>query len=407
MILFIRLLLTILIAIIAGKLISKLQLPAILGWLITGMLLGPHGFSLMSDDLLDAHWYELLQHALECSVGLMLGTELVYKRIKKSGKSIIITTLTQSIGTFLLVSAVFGIIFYFNNIPFYLAFILGGIALATAPAPALSIVKEFHTDGPVTQALLPIAVLDDIVGVIIFFTTISIVGGTISNQRFPAYMILVIVLLPLIIGAVIGLPAGLLLKKERSKPQILFIVIGGILITSISGYLCNTLLMPKPVLNFMLMGMAFSAVFSNTVPGERLEEIIRDFNPLLGLSIIIVILDLGAPLDYHLMMGAGTFTVIYIIARACGKYFGAYFGASITKSPETVRKFLGLTLLPHSGVSLIFTGIAVSVLSPTVPEYAKIIQGTIAAAAIINEIIAVIAAKKGFELAGEFHQNHS
>lgn len=31
----------------------------------------------------------------------------------------------------------------------------------------------------------------------------------------------------------------------------------------------------------------------------------------------------------------------------------------------------------------------------------SIIQGTIAAAAVINEMIAVIAAKKGFELAGE------
>lgn len=45
----------------------------------------------------------------------MIGTELVWKRIKKSGRSIIITTLTQSLGTFLLVSLVFGIVFYFTN----------------------------------------------------------------------------------------------------------------------------------------------------------------------------------------------------------------------------------------------------------------------------------------------------
>lgn len=96
------------------------------------------------------------------------------------------------------------------------------------------------------------------------------------------------------------------------------------------------------------------------------------------------------------------FTAIYIAARAFGKYFGAYFGASITKSPETVKKFLGFTLLPHSGVSLVFTGIAVSVLSTPAPECARIIQGTIAAAAVINEIIAVVVAKKGFEWAGEF-----
>lgn len=66
-----------------------------------------------------------------------------------------------------------------------------------------------------------------------------------------------------------------------------------------------------------------------------------------------------------------------------------------------MKKFLGLTLLPHSGVSLVFTGIAVSVLSGPDPDSAKIIQGTIAATAVINEIIAVIAAKKGFEWAGE------
>lgn len=70
----------------------------------------------------------------------------------------------------------------------------------------------------------------------------------------------------------------------------------------------------------------------------------------------------------------------------------------------TVQKYLGLTLLPHSGVSLVFTGIAVSTLSASAPDCAKIIQGTIAAAAVINEIIAVIIAKKGFEWAGEFNK---
>lgn len=127
----------------------------------------------------------------------------------------------------------------------------------------------------------------------------------------------------------------------------------------------------------------------------------QGFNPILGIAMIIVILNLGAPLDYHLILGAGMFTAIYIIVRAAGKYFGAYFGASVTKSPESVKKYLGLTLLPHSGVSLVFTGIAVSVLAGLAPDCAKIIQGTIAAAAVINEIIAVIAAKKGFEWAGE------
>ena len=78
-------------------------------------------------------------------------------------------------------------------------------------------------------------------------------------------------------------------------------------------------------------------------------------------------------------------------------------GARATHAPATVRRYLGLTLLPHSGVSLVFTGVAVSVLQGPAPDCARILQGTIAAAAVINELIAVVAARQGFALAGELH----
>ena len=396
-----RLLIMVILALGIGKLVSKSKLPSILGWLITGMVFGPHAFAVMNQETLDAGWYQIVVHVLECAVGLMIGTELVWNKIKRSGKSIVITTLTQSLGTFFVVSLVFGVVFYLSDIPVYLAFIFGGIALATAPALALSIVREFNTKGPVTGTLIPMAALDDIVGCIVFFTTIAIVVGNPSSGELPAYMIALVVILPLIIGAVTGFFAGMLLKREQNAFATMATLIGMILVTSAVGFVFNHFVMPSPVLNFMLMGMAFSAAFSNMVTEERLEQIMQGFNPILGIAMIIVILNLGAPLDYHLILGAGMFTAIYIIARAAGKYFGAYFGASVTKSPESVKKYLGLTLLPHSGVSLMFTGIAVSVLAGLAPDCAKIIQGTIAAAAVINEIIAVIAAKKGFEWAGE------
>lgn len=396
-----RLLITVVIAFLFGKLIAKLKLPSILGWLLTGMILGPHAFSLVNQQILDAHWYQTVVHIFECAVGLMIGTELVWRKLRQIGKSIIVTTLTQSLGTFVVVSAVFGTVFFFSGIPVYLAFVFGGIALATAPAPALSIVREFKTSGPVTQTLIPMAALDDIVGCIVFFITIAVVAGNLSAGQLPIYLLILVILLPLIIGVAVGLLAGLVLKKERSTPITLVCLIAFILIASGIGFLFNNYILPVPILNFMLIGMAFSATFSNMVSQERLQQIMTGFSPILGVCMILVILNLGAPLDYHLILGAGLYTAIYIIARAVGKYFGAYFGARITKSESTVQKYLGLTLLPHSGVSLVFTGIAVSVLSGPAPECAAIVQGTIAAAAVINEIIAVMIAKKGFEWAGE------
>lgn len=391
-------------AFLTGKLVSKLKLPEILGWLIAGMILGPHALGIMNNEILQKEWYKIIMNIFECSVGLMIGTELVWSRIKKSGKSIIITTLIQSLGTFVFVSLVFSIIFKLVNIPIYLAFIFAGIALATAPAPALSIVKEFKTDGPVTKTLIPMAALDDIVGVIVFFSVIAVVSANISGESFHIWMIAVIVLLPLLIGALVGIPSAFLLKKSQSKKSNIGIIVLSILLITYIGYLFNTIVMPKAILNFMLMGMAFSAAFSNIVEEEKLNKILTDFNPILGFSMIAVILNLGAPLDFHLIFGAGIFTLVYIISRGLGKYFSARFGAKITNSPKTVQKYLGLTLLPHSGVSLVFTGIAVTTLSKSAPESAQIIQGTIAAAAVINEIIAVIMAKKGFEWAGEFNK---
>ncbi len=394
-------LLTFIIAFLFGKAATKLKLPAILGWLIAGMVCGPYALSLLNQDLLHHQVYEYLINILECAVGLMIGTELIWKKLKSAGKQIIITTFTQSIGTFLVVSLVFAIIFYFMDIPLYLAFMFGGIALATAPAPALSIVKEFRTKGPVTDTLIPMAALDDIIGVIVFFSVIIIVSSHLSAASMSPIMILVFIFLPLIIGAIGGFISSWIMKKYNDDKEIFINVLVSILCLSIIAIYINYQILPSPILNFMLMGMAYSTIFANMVGEEKIHLFMRNFNPILSLSLIAVILNLGAPLDYHLILGAGLFTAIYILSRAFGKYFGARFGASITHSPDTVKKYLGLTLLPHSGVSLVFTGIAVNVLSNPAPECAKIIQGTIAAAAVINEILAVMIAKKGFEWSKE------
>ena len=130
-----------------GKLVSKVKLPSILGWLITGMILGPHALSLMNQQLLDAQWYQTVVHVLECGVGLMIGTELVWNKMKRSGKAIVITTRHNHCVHFLLCHWFLASYSMYRIFRFYLAFIFGGIALATAPAPALSIVREFMTTG--------------------------------------------------------------------------------------------------------------------------------------------------------------------------------------------------------------------------------------------------------------------
>ena len=70
-----RLLAAIVFAFLAGKVISKWKLPSILGWLIAGMILGPHALSLINQEVLEVVWYQSIVHILERAGGVMSGTE--------------------------------------------------------------------------------------------------------------------------------------------------------------------------------------------------------------------------------------------------------------------------------------------------------------------------------------------
>lgn len=175
-------------------------------------------------------------------------------------------------------------------------------------------------------------------------------------------------------------------------------------VSAACGLMIDLYLFHSFSLNYLLIGMAFSATVANLVPEKELADVLKLYNPLMSLSLIAVIVNLGMPLDYRLIAGAGLFTAVYILSRAAGKIGGAYLGGRITGAEPTVTKYLGFTLLPHSGVSLVFTGIAVSTLTAFDPSLADIVSGTIVAAAIINEIIAVIIAKFAFKWAGEIKE---
>nr|WP_321023239.1 cation:proton antiporter [Clostridium neonatale] len=384
-------------ALIIGKLVSKIKLPSILGWLITGMIIGPHALNFMNSSIMDAQWFHVLSNIGEVLVGMLIGTELVLEELKKSGKQIVIICLFEGMVAFIVVAVAF---FIFADIPFSIALVFGAIALATAPAPSLSIVKEYNAKGPVAKTLIPLAALDDVLALLVFFIVIGLVSGSMTGESINIISILMMIILPLAIGTATGVVASKILRKKSSKGETILKVALFVLVTVIIGRYVNENILS---INLLLSGISFSAIIANTVEKERLHEIMDGINPIISIALVIMVIDLGAPLDYSLIFGAGLLTAIYIIARGIGKILGAYAGGKLSKAEDNVCKYLGLSLLPHSGVSLIFTGIAVETLMPFVPEYATMIQGTIAAAAVINEIIAVFLAKQAFKMAGELN----
>lgn len=75
----IRWIAVLIIAFFAGKLMTKIKMPSLLGWLIVGMIFGPHAIGILPQKLLEAEWYKITIMWMQCAFGLMLGTELIGK----------------------------------------------------------------------------------------------------------------------------------------------------------------------------------------------------------------------------------------------------------------------------------------------------------------------------------------
>ena len=70
----------------------------------------------MPQIVLSAGWYKTIIIWMQCAFGVMLGSELIWSKLKTSGKALVLTTLAQSLGTFTVVSLAFGIIFAFTKV---------------------------------------------------------------------------------------------------------------------------------------------------------------------------------------------------------------------------------------------------------------------------------------------------
>ena len=89
----------------------------------------------------------------------------------------------------------------------------------------------------------------------------------------------------------------------------------------------------------------------------------------------------------------------HIVFRSVGKYAGATLGAVVTKAHPSVKKYLGLTLLPQAGVAIAMSQLAVEVL----PAYGEQIRAVVLTGTLVYELLGPVIAKIALTKAGETH----
>lgn len=393
-------------ALIGGLLLSRLMkllhLPDVTGYLFAGLLIGPHflpmifgeGICLLNEEAVSS--LGILTSVALGFIAFSIGGEFKLKFIKRLGKQVLIITVAQAFVTVIaVILALLLVPADSGSTRISLALLLGAISAATAPAATLMVVRQYKARGVVTDTLLPVVAFDDAIGLIIFSVCFSIaksvsIGGAITF--FEAVLApLVEIVLSILIGGALGCLLSLCMRFFHSKANRLSLIIASVLI----GVALAEMFALSSLLLCMMIGAALANLRDDAL--QTMSETDRWTPPLFMLFFVLS----GAELNLKVLPLVGVVGVVYLIIRSLGKYFGAFLGATIARSQPTVRKYLGITLLPQAGVAI---GMAQLVASNDVFVRTGIAERVVAVvlfATLVYELVGPVLTKISLIRAGE------
>lgn len=325
-----------------GKLAALVRLPEITGFIIAGILMGDS-----VTGVIPHHMGQDLKLVTEVALGLIaitIGGEFYAAKLKRLGKAIVIITVAQILATFIAVTVALAL--FRMELPF--ALLMGAIASATAPAATVAIVQSLRAQGRFVDYLYGVVALDDAGAVILFGVTFAVVSGVIGSVETHGialvYNAFAEVGLSIAIGALAGTLIHLFVRRKSNPNEVLILTLGMLFIATAIAIVFH--------LSPLLTNMAAGAAIINLSPrNHRIFRVLEPFTPpVYALFFVIAGTELRPEILTQgpvLLLG-----LVYILARAVGKYGGVYLGASLSGVEPEVRNNLGICMLPQAGVAI-------------------------------------------------------
>ena len=404
---------TLALALFAGlfmsRIVKPLGLPAVTGYLLAGILLGPYCLgnlgvtglfeSMESMDTMAT----IVQDVALGFIAFAIGTEFKLSSLKKTGRQATVVGIVQALVAMLLVDgALIGLHFILGEerLPLSVCITLGAVATATAPAATLMVVKQYKAKGPLTDILLPVVALDDAVGLICFAVSIGVAqaleGGTVSLTSVLVNPLLEVVL-SLVLGAVVGFVFTAVENMFKSNSKRLCLSITFVLLTIALSQLSYTFANGvKIAFSNLLVCMMLGTIFCNICDSadELMENTDKWTMPIFILFFVIS----GAQLEFSIFKDWIVILVgvMYMIFRTLGKYLGARWSAQATKCTPSIVRYLGITLLPQAGVS-----IGMSITAAAVLATGGTVRNIVLFAVMIYELVGPMLTKIALTKAGD------
>lgn len=335
----------------AASICRKIQLPRIIGMLVTGILLGPYVLDLLDQSILGIS-ADLRQLALVIIL-IKAGLSLNLEDLKKVGRPAVLMAFLPAafeIAAFVLFApAVLGI----NRID---AAIMGAVLGAVSPAVVVprmvSLMEDgWGTDKGIPQLLLAGTSLDDVFVIVLFTTFLGMAqGGSIHLMDFAKIPISIVS--GLLLGALLGLSLTWLFERRYRRQEMIrnstkvIIVLGvSFLLLAAEDWL-DGILPLSGLLAIMSMSMVI-AMRSTASVAQRLRE---KYGKLWIAAELILFVLVGAAVDIRYTMEAGLSAVFMILLALVFRSVGVCLCLVGTQLTRKERLYCVIAYLPKATV---------------------------------------------------------
>lgn len=377
-----------------GEMGARLGLPKVTGYIVAGVVLGPQVANILSLEVV-----ENMKVFNTLALGLIAttaGLELDLKAIGRVWKSLTAMVVVKIPLLLLMVGGVFvGMETFFPSLGIDelaivpIALIVAILGIGTSPAIALAVVNDSGAKGRLTDLLLAIAVVKDLVVVVSLAIGLALAKTMLQpDAHLDAHVIQHVAEelgRSILVGAVLG---GLLIAYVRfvHKQMLLFVLLTILVVAEISASWHLELLLVFIVAGFLVRNLT-------TYEHELLPPLERIALPVF----VVFFTTAGANVDLLGTWAILPLALALFAARVIAYYIAARIGSAIGKETAEVRDNAWLTFIPQAGVTLGLVLLAAEKL----PELSEPIQSIGLALVAINLLIGPITLGMGLKRAGE------
>ena len=263
------------------------------------------------------------------------------------------------------------------------AVLIGIIAIATAPAATLLVIREYESEGPVTDLVFALVGLNNLAAIVLF----NIFSFVLLNAEGSILGVVHSVFSPALLGLAGGLVVSIWAQKLQTAAELQLLLLGVTLANVSAMHLWH--------IDFFLSCFVAGLVIVNSSPkATRLFQALKGVEyPMYVLFFIIA----GASLHFDALEHIGLLGIVYIVMRSIGKAFGSWAGARLAGFGLIERRWLGYALLAQAGVAI---GLSQS-LANMWPDGGQAIQMIILGSVVVFELGGPIAVRQALVRAGE------